>query len=98
MKVRLALGAAAGVVAILAFVARSEADPNLNNVPPHRHYVQTESGELVEVGPRVCGNPQLQKAFNQFHNNIHSASGSSIGPAAPGLHNFQGAELKFGAC
>ena len=98
MKMRLAVGAVASVAAILTFVARGEADPNLTNVPPHRHYVQTASGELVEVGPRVCGNPQLQKAFNQFHNNIHAASGSSIGPAAPGLHNFQGAELKFGGC
>lgn len=98
MKKRLALGAVAGVAAILAFVARSEADPNLTNIPPHRHYVQTPSGELVEVGPQVCGNPQLQKAFNQFHNNVHAVSGSGIGPAAPGLHNFQGADLKAGGC
>jgi hypothetical protein len=98
MKMRLALGAVAGIAAILTFVARSEADPNLTNIPPHRHYVQTPSGELVEVGPRVCGNPQLQKAFNQFHNNIHAVSPSGIGPAAPGLHNLQGAELKVSGC
>lgn len=35
------------------------------------------------------GNLELQKAFNQFDNNIHVASGSSIGPVAPGLHNFK---------
>ena len=98
MKKRLAFGAVAGVAAILAFVPRSEADPNLTNIPPHRHYVQTATGELVPVGPQVCGNPQLQKAFNQFHNNVHAVSGSGIGPAAPGLHNFQGAELMAGAC
>jgi hypothetical protein len=98
MKMRLAVGAVAGVAAILTFVARSEADPNLTNIPPHRHYVKAPSGELVEVGPRVCGNPQLQKAFNQFHNNIHVVSGSGIGPAAPGLHNFQGADLQAGGC
>jgi hypothetical protein len=98
MKKSLALGAVAGIAAILAFVPRGEADPNLTNIPPHRHWVQTPTGELVEVGPRVCGNPQLQKAFNQFHNNVHAVSGSAIGPAAPGLHNFQGADLKSSGC
>ena len=98
MKMRLALGAVAGIAAILTFVPRSEADPNLTNIPPHRHWVQTPTGDLVEVGPRVCGNPQLQKAFNQFHNNVHVVSGSGIGPAAPGLHNFQGADLKASGC
>ena len=98
MKMRFSVGAVAGMAAILAIVATSQADPNLNNVPPHRHFVQTPTGELVEVGPRVCGNPQLQKAFNQFHNNIHAASGSAIGPVAPGLHNFTGAELMARGC
>jgi hypothetical protein len=97
MKARLALGIATGVAAILITVSTTRADPNLSNVPPHRHYVQTAGG-LVEVGPRVCGNPELQRAFNQFHNNIHVASGSSIGPAAPGLHNFQGADLLASGC
>ena len=32
------------------------ADPNLPNIPPHRHFVETPSGKRVEVGPRVCGN------------------------------------------
>ena len=98
MKKRLAVAVVASVAASLLFVATGRADPNLSNVPKHRHYVKTESGELVEVGPRVCDNPDLQRAFNQFHNNIHSASGSAIGPAAPGLHNFTGAELRFGPC
>ena len=97
MKMRLGLGIAAAVAAILVAVSTTQADPNLGNIPPHRHYVQTSNG-LVEVGPRVCGNPQLQKAFNQFHNNIHVASGSAIGPVAPGLHNFNGAELKASGC
>jgi hypothetical protein len=98
MKVRLAVGIAAGMAAILITVATSRADPNLKNVPPHRHFVRTESGDLVEVGPRVCDNPDLQRAFDQFHNNIHVATGSSIGPAAPGLHNFTGAELLARGC
>lgn len=97
MKARLALGIATGVAAILITVSTTRADPNLTNVPPHRHYVQTAAG-LVEVGPRVCGNPELQRAFNQFHNNVHVASGSAIGPAAPGLHNFKGADLLASGC
>ena len=97
MKKRLVLGITAAAAAILFTVSTTQADPNLGNIPPHRHYVQTHAG-LVEVGPRVCGNPQLQKAFNQFHNNIHVASGSAIGPVAPGLHNFKGADLQAGGC
>ena len=97
MKPRLAVGILASVTAILVMVGTSRADPNLTNVPKHRHYIQTPSG-LVEVGPRVCDNPDLQRAFNQFHNNIPVATGSSIGPAAPGLHNFVGAEVMAGGC
>jgi hypothetical protein len=98
MQVRLALGiVATAAAAILFTVSTTRADPNLGNIPPHRHYVSTPNG-VVEVGPRVCGNPQLQKAFNQFHNNIHIASSGSIGPVAPGLHNFKGAELRAGGC
>lgn len=97
MKPRLAVGIVAGMAALMIAVATSRADPNLNNVPAHRHYVETASG-LVEVGPNLCENPKLQRAFNQFHNNIHVASGSSIGPAAPGLHNFTGADLQAGGC
>jgi hypothetical protein len=97
MKSRLAVGFVAGIGAILIAVATSRADPNLNHVPPHRHWVRTSEG-LVQVGPRVCDNPDLQRAFDQFHNNIHIATGSSIGPAAPGLHNFKGADLQASGC
>lgn len=97
MKRQIAFGLTGGAVAVLIAVATSQADPNLTNVPPHRHWVNTPSG-LVEVGPRICGNPNLQRAFNQFHNNIHAVSGSSIGPAAPGLHNFKGADLMASGC
>jgi hypothetical protein len=98
MKGRLAVAAVAVVTAILFTVSKSKADPNLTNVPPHRHFVETPTGELVEVGPQVCDNPNLQRAFDQFHNNVHRATGSSIGPVAPGLHNFTGAELKASGC
>ena len=99
MKRKLIVGAVAGAAAILFAVTTSRADPNLPNVPAHRHYVKTPTGALVEVGPRLCDNPDLQRAFNQFHNNVHRATpGVAIGPAAPGLHNFQGADLQFGGC
>lgn len=97
MKARLAIGIAVGTAAILIAVRTGTADPTLNNVPAHRHFVDTPAG-LVEVGPRVCDSPELQRAFNQFHNNIHSVTPSGIGPAAPGLHNFTGAEVRASRC
>jgi hypothetical protein len=55
------------------------------------------SGALAEVGPRVCDNPSLQQAFNQFHVNVHNAA-LGQGPAAPGLHNGFGADLEVHGC
>jgi hypothetical protein len=82
------------------------ADPNLPDIAPHRHLVETPSGNLVEVGPRVCGDPSKQHAFNQFHFNIHTSSTApgvgydSLGPqhGAPGLHNHQGSDLVIRPC
>jgi hypothetical protein len=45
----------------------------------------------------VCDNPDLQRAFNQFHNNLHAVSPSGIGPAAPGLHNFKAQTSRLAA-
>ena len=98
MRMR-ALLASVLLVGLVGFTAvTAAADPNLNNVPAHRHYITMDGGERVQVGPRVCDNPDLQKAFNQFHNNIHVATGASIGPAAPGLHNLKGAEVFARGC
>jgi len=97
LKRKLIVAAVAGVAAILV-ATTSRADPNLTNIPKHRHYVKTPNGDLVEIGPRLCDNPKLQNAFNQFHNNIHVVSASGIGPAAPGLHNHQGSDLMVGGC
>jgi len=83
---------------VFAGVGRALADPHLTNVPPHRHYIVTSTGALMQVGPRVCDDPSLQGAFNQFHNNLHIVTSSGIGPAAPGLHNFRGAEIFAGPC
>jgi hypothetical protein len=89
---------------LLSLVAFSpaKADPTLPDIVPHHHYVQLQNGTLVEVGPRVCENPELQPAFNQFHYNIHHAlplEGTN-GPqnGAPGLHNFKGADLTGQLC
>jgi hypothetical protein len=98
MKRKLIVGAVAGAAAILFAVTTSRADPKLANVGRHRHYIKTATGELVEVGPRFCDNPDLQRAFNQFHNNVHMVSETGIGPSAPGLHNLQGAEIMSGRC
>lgn len=72
------------------------ADPDLANVPPHRHYVAHPGGERSEVGPRVCDDPSVQKAFNQFHSNNHRSAGH--GPTNPGLDNDRGGELVAGGC
>ena len=98
MKYRFALGTAVGVAAVFVIVATSRADPNLTNVPKHRHFIKTATGDLVEVGPRVCDDPNLQKAFNQFHNNVHAVPPDGIGPFAKGLHNGIGAEIAARGC
>jgi hypothetical protein len=100
----------AGGALLFGGVQPGLADPNLDAdpIPPHRHFVQQPSGELVEVGPRLCDDPSLQHAFNQFHSNVHHAlspispPGTEPGPGpvngAPGLHNGFGADLAFTRC
>lgn len=89
--------ALAGGAALLGTALPSFADPNVPNIPPHRHFIRTAAGGLAEVGPRVCDNPSLQQAFNQFHVNVHNAT-LGQGPAAPGLHNGFGADLEVHGC
>jgi hypothetical protein len=95
------IAALIGVV-LLVVPAVGSADPDLSNVGAHRHYLVTGSGAslvyLAEVGPDLCDDAGLQNAFNQYHNNAHSASASAIGPAAPGLHNGKGAEIVSRGC
>lgn len=89
-------------MAFLIIPSIGGADPDLNNVAAHRHFLVVAGSNpivyLAEIGPDLCDNPNLQNAFNQFHNNLHVATASSIGPAAPGLHNTQGAELVSRGC
>jgi hypothetical protein len=92
----LVLICAVASIALFAFAGSGVADPNLIDVPPHRHFVTTATGQLVQVGPRVCDDASLQDAFNQFHYNVHhSFSGPTtpvltLGPqeGAPGLHSI----------
>ena len=82
---------------------------NLPSAPQHRGsrsahspWLVTGSGAslvyLGRVGPDVCGDPNLQSAFNQFHNNLHRAEPGSIGGPAAGLHDAQGAEIVSRGC
>lgn len=89
----------AGAV-LAATVGPILADPNLPNITAHRHFIQTPDGSLQEVGPRLCDDPSLQSAFNQFHSNVHSHVLGSTGPtqSAPGLHNGSGADLVARGC
>jgi hypothetical protein len=108
---RLAVALAAATILISLSAGSVLADPPgmLVNPPNHRHFIETPNG-LVPVGPQICGNPEMQQAFNQFHYNIHhsqfpSPGGTVIVPTlgpqdgAPGLHNGQGGELiGIGGC
>ena len=104
MRILMVLAIATAVVCTGAAVALG--DPNVPDIPAHRHFVQAASGKLVQVGPRLCDNASLQQAFNQFHINIHASATSPTTPidtngpqhGAPGLHNFAGAELVIKMC
>ena len=94
------------LVSAIGFLAGpSSADPNLVDVPAHRHW-QGDPANGVQIGPRLCDNPKLQKAFNQFHFNIHHSfipgvgTIHTLGPqnGAPGLHNGTGAEIAATLC
>ena len=104
------LVALAGAAALLGTTLPALADPDLPPVPRHRHFVMKPDGTRVEVGPRLCDDPSLQQAFNQFHFNIHHSElrgpGGVVIPVvsngpqngAPGLHNGFGADLIATPC
>lgn len=104
MRKVLVLALAAGALVCGASVA--VADPDLIDVRAHRHFVQVPSGDLVQVGPRLCDDPSLQDAFNQFHYNVHHSFSTpttpvdTLGPqdGAPGLHNGKGPEVVIRPC
>jgi hypothetical protein len=94
----------AGLLAVGLFVVPGvgSADPNLPNVPAHRHFLVKGTGAdiqyIAEVGPDLCDNPNVQNAFNEYHFNHHVAGSASIGPVAPGLHNGQETEIVARPC
>ena len=100
MKARLIFGLASIAVLLGVMAGTGIADPNLVNVPTHRHWLGAPANG-VQIGPRLCDNPNLQKAFNQFHFNIHhsfipgTGQIDTLGPqdGAPGLHNGHGGEI-----
>jgi hypothetical protein len=96
MRMRAVLASLVLIATVAVGATTAVADPNLSDVSPHRHWLTLPSGGQVQVGPIVCGNPNMQDAFNQFHNNLHISSG--LGPAAPGLHNITGAEITATGC
>jgi hypothetical protein len=89
---KLLIPAAAAGALLIGTTLTTLAGPKQPDVPAHRHFIQHADGTLVEVGPRLCDNPKLQNAFNNFHYNVHVPSG------APGLHNGRGSEIVARAC
>src|SRR6185503_14713252 len=103
-RLALALAAAAFLVALGASSTLADPPGTLVNPPNHRHFIQSPDGTLIPVGPQICGHPEMQQAFNEFHYNIHHSQYPSptgpvivdtLGPqnGAPGLHNGQGGEI-----
>ena len=91
------------LVAAIAFAGPTLADPpdTLISPPNHRHFIETPDGTRIPVGPQICGHPEMQQAFNEFHYNIHHSGDPvhgnvpTLGPqdGAPGLHDGRGADL-----
>ena len=104
MRYLIVLIIASGALAAGAAVAT--ADPNVPDIAAHRHFMQTPSGKLVQVGPRLCDDARHQNGFNQFHINKHVSATSpttpidTLGPqhGAPGNHNLKGSELVIRPC
>jgi hypothetical protein len=107
MRTRILLIVIIGLAGVIFLVIPSVggADPNLNNVNAHRHFLVVGTGEsmvwLGEIGPKLCDdldNTGLHQAFNQFHNNAHIATPGSIGQIAPGINNDEQTELVSRGC
>jgi len=106
---KLALIGLGASMVLFAFAGAAIADPSdmfVPQVPPHRHFIEQPDGDLVPVGPQICEHPELRKAFEQFHFNIHHSfipgvgTIHTLGPqnGAPGLHNGTGAEIAATLC
>ncbi len=74
------LSLALGFVVLATAVTPALAVPFEGNIPAHRHFIVSPTGDKLEVGPRVCDDATLQDAFDQFHLNVHRGT--------PGLDAF----------
>ena len=100
-RLALALVAATFLIALGASSALADPPGTLVNPPNHRHFIESPDGTLIPVGPQICGHPEMQQAFNEFHYNIHHSGDPLHGPVttlgpqdgAQGLHNGRGADL-----
>jgi hypothetical protein len=102
-QVKAVVVAAGASIALLGFAGAGLADPpgDLISPPNHRHFLRMPDGELVPIGPQICGRPGVQDAFNQFHYNVHHSEVPGIGDidtlgpqdGAPGLHDGSGPEV-----
>ena len=65
MKVRFVLGLpvlVGAIIGMFAFTGSGMADPSdlfVEDIPPHRHFIDSPSGDLVAVGPQVCDRPEM---------------------------------------
>jgi hypothetical protein len=108
-RTKLALLGASAAIPLSVLAGTAIADPSalfVPQVPPHRHFIQTATGDLVPVGPQICEHPELRQAFEEFHFNVHHSfipgfgTVHTLGPqdGAPGLHDGVGADLVATLC
>ena len=97
-----ALIAGAVTAPFLLLPSLGSADPNLGDVPAHQHYLVQVSGSsmilLARFGPDLCANPNVQQAFNQFHNNNHVLGPGAIGRLNRGLNDDAHTEIVARGC
>lgn len=62
-----------------AVVGVSAGSSTADSVRRHDHYLVQADGTEIQVGPRVCDNPNLHEAFHNFHSHVHTGSPTSTG-------------------
>ena len=72
---------AAALVAVLGALVGTITTAQAGGVPNHNRFLTTPgNGSVVQVGPRVCDNPEvLHGAFHNFHDNVHTGAPTSVG-------------------
>ena len=94
---RLVVLIAASVALVGGIVGVATADPGLNDIGAHHHFIGGH-----QVGPPLCDHlddPVMQAAFNQFHANHHNHNVTGgQGPVAPGINDSRGPKLTATGC